>query len=299
MRLLNRHSIVTIGVFDGVHIGHRKVIKAVVRRARSLRLKSIVVTFDPHPLKVIRPKYKVPSLISLDHRIRLVKELGADTVAILRFTETVADFRPEDFVKHILINKLGAREIFVGENFYFGKGARADAETLKAVAGNLGIKVRIIKPVRIDGRIASSSAIRRLILKGDIRKAARFLGRPVSILGTVVSGSRFARVLGYPTANINPHHEAIPPFGVYAVMVNYNGRLYKGLLNIGTRPTFFSPRDKEPQIEVHIFGFNKSIYGRDIEVLFVKKLRDERKFASEKSLIQQIKKDEKAAKQIV
>ena len=292
-------SIVTIGVFDGVHIGHKKIITDVVRRAHAMKLKSVAVTFDPHPFKVLNPRYKIPSLVSLKHRLRLIKELGIDTVAVLNFTKFVARLAPECFVKNILINKLGAKEIIVGENFYFGKGARSGAGALKRIGEDLGLKVRIVKSVKKDGKVVSSSAIRRLITGGKLSAASELLGRSVSVLGTVVGGSRFARVLGYPTANINPHHEVIPPFGVYAVKVRFSNRLYRGMLNIGTQPTFFSSRDKEPKIEAHIFGFNKRIYGRDIEVLFVKKLRNEKKFTGETGLIRQIRKDEKAAKQIV
>ena len=288
-------SVVTIGVFDGVHLGHCKVIKDLARRGREADLKSVVVTFSPHPIKILRPGYKIPSLISLDHRTRLIKALGVDAVIVLNFTKAVSDLAPEDFVKNILIDRLGASEVFVGENFYFGKGARADAGALKSIAEGLGLKVRVIRPVMVNGQTVSSSRIRRLILKGDLGSASRLLGRPVSVLGTVVAGSKLAKALGYPTANINPHHEVIPPFGVYAVRVSFGGRLYKGVLNIGTRPTFYSPRDKEPSIEVHIFGFNKRIYGKDLEVLFVKKLRDEKKFASHAGLIRQIEKDALAA----
>lgn len=296
---LKQGSVVSIGVFDGVHIGHKKIIADVVRTGRKLRSNSVVVTFNPHPLKVINPKYSIPSIISLHHRLQLIESLGVDAAIVLNFTRSVSHLTPECFIKNILINRLHAKEVIVGENFYFGRRAKADARILKDIGKNFGLRVKIVRSVKKNGKVVSSSAIRQLITKGDLRKASALLGRPVSVLGTVVAGSKFARVLGYPTANINPHHEVIPPFGVYAVKVRFAGKFYKGLLNIGTRPTFFSSRDEEPTIEVHIFGFNKRIYGKEIEVLFVRKLRDEKKFKSIAPLIRQIKKDENRARQIL
>jgi riboflavin kinase/FMN adenylyltransferase len=299
MKKYPKRSVVTIGVFDGVHLGHRKIITETVSTARDLGLKSIVITFEPHPMKVLKHGHSVPSLISLEHRIRLIKELGVDKIVVINFTKSVAGLSAETFIKNTIIKRLGAKRMIVGENFYFGRGAKAGAGTLEDIGKLVGVSVKILKPVKKAGRVVSSSVIRRLILAGRLDEASDLLGRRVSILGDVVSGSKFARVLGYPTANINPHHEIIPPFGVYAVKVRYGGKSYKGLLNIGTRPTFFSSHDKEPDIEVHIFGFNKNIYGKRIEVFFIKKLRNERKFANKEGLMCQIRRDAKAAKQVL
>ena len=292
-------SVVTVGVFDGVHIGHRKVIGEVVRRARRLGLASVVVTFDPHPSKLLRPSSAVPSIISLEHRIRLIRELGVDILVIVRFTGAFSRIGPAAFIRTIVAGRLSAREIVVSEKFYFGKGAGAGVGELRKIAAACGIRVRVVPPAKAFGAVAGSRLVRRLILAGDIRRAARLIGRPVSVLGTVVSGSRFGRVLGYPTANINPHHEVVPPSGVYAVTVRLGGRLFGGLLNIGTRPTFFSPRDSEPQIEAHIFGFSGTIYGRDIEVHFIRKIRDEVKFNNRQDLVARIGRDAKAARRIL
>ena len=301
-------SCVAIGVFDGVHIGHQKIIKAVVRAAKEKGLASIVLTFDPHPSKILRPDSKTPSLISLDHRIKLIEKLGVDILIVLKFTKAFASMPAEKFVKNILINKLGAREIIVGENFYFGSGGGSGAKLLKKLSSLRGPKgrsnlkafhVEVIAPVKIAGSIVSSSRIRKLIIEGRLREAEILLGRPVSVLGTVVSGARIGRRLGYPTANINPHHEVIPPSGVYAVKAKAGGGLYGGVLNIGRKPTFFAPRDMEPAIEVNIFGFNKHIYGRDIEVQFVKKLRDEIRFSKIEDLVAQIKKDTLLARKML
>lgn len=294
-----RGSVVTIGVFDGVHIAHQKIIKRVVSRAAALGLKSAVITFDPHPAKVAASRLPAPSILSLEHRIRLIGEMGVDIVLVLPFTRSFADLKPENFVSCVLAETLHSREVYVGENFYFGRGGRAGVLALERFSGRYGFKLNVVPSVKIGKRIVSSSEIRRYILSGELRKASKFLGRSVSVLGTVVSGSKFARLLGYPTANINPHHEAIPPSGVYAVRVRCRGRLFKGLLNIAVEPTFFAPRDKEPKIEAHIFGFRGSIYGQDIEIYFVSKIRDERPFKTVSALIRQIRHDASIARKIL
>lgn len=293
-------SVVTIGVFDGVHIGHRAIIKKIVSRAKAMGAISIVVTFDPHPMKVLKSHHDVPSLISLKHRVSLIKELGIDKVMVMAFDKKMAQMPPEKFIKDILINKAGAGEIFVGEDFRFGKYARAGVAALKKLGEKSGLRTNAVKHIKKNGRVVSSSLIRRLVISGRIGKASSLLGRPYSILGTVVSGSRLGHLLGYPTANINPHHEVIPPSGVYAVRAKYRNRLYEGVMNIGTRPTFYDHgRDKEPSIEVHIFDFNQRIYGRDLEIIFVKKLRGERKFKQIDSLIRQIKTDSMRAREVL
>ncbi len=293
-------SIVTIGVFDGVHVGHQAVIKRAVKKARSYGLKSIVVTFDPHPLKVLDPLHFIPSLISLDHRIGLIKKSGINEVFVLKFNKRMANISPERFVEDVIIKRMHAREIVVGKDFYFGKGASAGVEKLREIAEKRSVKVEIVKPVRKSSRIVSSTIIRRLVLEGRIRETEQLLGRPYSILGTVVSGTKLARKLGYPTANVNPHHEAIPPSGVYVVKIKSGGRTYGGVMNIGVRPTFYDHgHDKEPTIEVHIFNFHKKIYGKDLEIRFVRKIRDEKKFKTKDRLIEQIEKDERSAKALL
>ncbi|MDD5422960.1 MAG: bifunctional riboflavin kinase/FAD synthetase [Candidatus Omnitrophica bacterium] len=294
-----RGSVATIGVFDGVHIGHKKIIDMAVSRARASGLKSIVLTFDPHPAKVLYPRPNVPSLISLDHRMRLIAERGVDISVVLKFTRHFSGLSPEKFLKDVLAGRLGVKYIYAGENFYFGKGAKAGTGKLKNMALSLGVKVIEVRPVMVMGRIASSSLARDLILKGDLAGASRILGRPVSVLGTVVSGSRIARALGYPTANVNPHHEAVPPAGVYAVTVRLGRKTYRGVLNIGVRPTFYGSRDEETAIEAHIFGFTGNIYGRDLEISFVKKIRDELKFSDRGELMRRIRQDVTAAKKLL
>lgn len=293
-------SVVTIGVFDGIHRGHAAVLRKVAQTAEKKGLQSIAVTFDPHPLKILYGKHSASSLISLKHRVRLIRELGIGRVFIVKFNKKIANMPPEKFIRDIIIRLLRAKEIFVGEDFCFGKGAGADAAKLRFIGKRLGIKVSVVRHVKKRGRIISSSLIRDLVKTGRIDEVPVLLGRPYSILGTVVSGSKLARSLGYPTANINPHHEAIPTSGVYAVKVKFMGKFYKGVMNIGTRPTFYNHgKDKEPSLEVHIFDFDKRIYGTDLEVIFVKKLRDEKRFKTMESLIEQIKRDEIQARKVL
>ena len=298
-----KNSVLAIGVFDGVHLGHRAIIERTVARAGLLdrshkrgterrdRFKSIVVTFQPHPGKVLKSGREVLSLISVKHRIKLIGQMGPDMIMVLNFTKAFSELKAADFVKRVLVNRLGVKEIYIGDNFYFGRGGDADGSALASLGRRFGFSVNIVKSIKKHGQVISSSRIRGLILRGQLNEAARLLGRRVSVLGTVVSGAGIARDLGYPTANINPHHEVIPPSGVYAVLVNVDGSIFKGVLNIGTRPTFYGSRDMEPSIEVNILGFNKKIYGKDLELLFIKKLRDEIRFDSRQGLVRQIRKD--------
>ncbi len=290
-----RRSVVTIGMFDGVHIGHRKIIDNVVACAENKKLESVIVTFDPHPSRVVSPSENVPSLISLEHRLDIFKRLGVDTAVVINFAKPFARMSPQNFVKKILIDRLGARHIYTGENFYFGSSASAGSGDLDRIASPYGAKVVSVPQAEVSGEAVSSSLIRKYIASGELNKAERLLGRPVSILGTVVRGARFARVLGYPTANINPHHEVIPPAGVYAIKVQIGPAMRNGVLNIGKRPTFYAPRDREPGIEAHIFDFKGRIYGKEIEVYFVRKIRDERRFEDAEALVRQIKRDIKSA----
>ncbi|MFH0764400.1 MAG: bifunctional riboflavin kinase/FAD synthetase [Candidatus Omnitrophota bacterium] len=294
-----KNSSVAVGVFDGVHIGHRKIIRKVVRAAGKRGIPSVILTFDPHPLKVLSAKSKAPSLISLKHRMKLIEELGVDNLVVLNFTRLFSRIPAQIFVRNILVKKIGAKAIFAGPGFYFGKGAEAGYALLGKLSCKSGFKVEMVRPVKVRGRVVSSSLIREYVSKGELGEAAALLGRPVSVLGTVVKGTGLARYLGYPTANVNPHHEAIPPTGVYAVRVKLGSRRFNGILNIGARPTFYGPADKEPSIEVHIFDFGGDLYGKDVEIIFVKKIRQERKFRTIADLIAQIKNDEKKALQIM
>lgn len=290
--------VATIGIFDGVHIGHRKIISYVVKRAEDLNTKSAAITFDPHPFKVLHPQKAPKTIISLSHRIRLIEALGVDMLVVLKFTKRMAALAPRDFIKKYLVEKVNAKEVVVGSDFRFGAHKEGDIELLKTLGAEFGFSVTPINVLEIGGRCVSSSLIRALITRGDLEGASTLLGRRVSVLGTVVHGSKVGRVLGYPTANVNPHHEAIPPSGVYAVEVKYRDKLYGGVLNIGFKPTF--GKSAEPVVEAHIFGLKKRhIYGEDLEIFFVKKLRDERHFHNKESLSNAIRQDVLNARRIL
>ncbi len=293
-------SVVAIGIFDGVHVGHKKIIQETCRRARRLGLKSVLVTFDPHPLKVTRPAMNPATLISLGRRLALIGDMGIDIAIVVDFTKETASLRAHEFVETFLVDTLKAREVVVGEDFRFGRGRTGDIRLLKFLGGIYGFKAVPIRTVKVAGRKASSSLIRSLIMKGDLAGAGALLARPVSIFGSVVRGARIGgMVLGYPTANINPYHEAIPPSGVYAVKVRYGGRWYGAVTNIGFRPTIHHMA-KEPVIEVHIFGFRKKdIYGKDLRIDFLKRLRPERHFRHKDALIAQIRLDSLRAQKIL
>lgn len=275
-----------IGIFDGVHRGHQKILKKLVKEGIESKTKSLVITFSPHPRKVLNSKSKIPSLISMEHRIRLIKELGVDFFLVINFTKSIAMTPPEDFVKNILIQKVGIKSLIVGKNFLFGRNGKGNFNLLKKAGKVYGFKLIGVEPVKLKGLVVSSTRIRKKIEKGDLKNASLMLGRPVTVLGTVVRGRGVGKKLGFPTANIDPHHEAIPPSGVYAVDVKIGKENFKGVLNIGTRPTFGKATD--PVIELHIFNFKKHIYGKDAEIIFKRKIRNEKRFSSIEELRKQI-----------
>lgn len=281
MKKISNPTAVTIGIFDGVHKGHQAVLKRLISQAKKAHLKSTVLTFNPHPVKVLNPNAKIPLLVSLEHRIRLIKEMGIDYCLIARFTKEFSRLSPEVFIKKILIDRLNLKLLVVGENFLFGFKEKGGLTLLKRLARKYNFRLHSVKPVEVKGDFISSTRIRRSIEKGDLKSSSLMLGRPVTILGTVVKGKSLGREIGFPTANIDPHHEAIPPNGVYSVDVRIDKRLYHAILNISLHNV----------IEVNIFNFKKDIYGKDIEVIFKKRIRDEKKFKSLEALRKQIKLD--------
>lgn len=280
-----------LGVFDGVHIGHRHILKAAVNKARAINGTAVAVTFYPHP-------QKEQSLYSLKHRLRLIAELGIDVCVIIKFTPAFSRIKAEDFIREIIVQKINARFIYVGRNFRFGKSAKGDAKLLKRLAGVYDYKLKTFEVIRGNHQPISSTYIRNLITNGSLTLARKLLSRPVTVLGTVVKGISLARKIGFPTANINPHHEILPPSGVYAVKVIFNNKIFRGICNIGKKPTL-PQYQKEKHVEVYIFNFNRNIYGKDLEIQFIKKIRKERKFPALTHLASQIKKDIKKAKKIL
>lgn len=282
------NSIITLGNFDGLHLGHQELIRMIIGTAKERGTISLVVTFRPHPLKILAPE-KCPPLISIyEEKIRLFEELGIDVLVKIPFTHDFSVMSSEEFVRDILCQKLGAKEIFVGSNYRFGRGRQGNVESLREYGKKYGFSVTEVEQVTLMGEIISSTKIRNLLKDGEVEHAARLLGRTYAISGIVVKGDGRGRSLGFPTANIAPKHAIIPADGVYAVRIFVRERLYDGIANIGLRPTF---NKQGLTIEVHIFNFDEDIYGEDISLYFIKRIREEKKFDGPDALIRQINSD--------
>ena len=249
LKSMTAPSVVTVGVFDGVHIGHKKILTQLLRDAKADKLKPVVITFDPHPAKLLKQRGRVLMLSSLQHRLRLLEELGVELCVVVDFNRKFIEKDAETFLRDLLVNKLNMKKLVIGDKFSFGRERLRNAASLRSMSKRLGFQVRIIRSKRYQSVAISSSVIRHLIEKGKLNIASRLLARPVSVLGTVIHGRKRGRIIGFKTANIDPHHEAIPPSGVYAVYSRIGKLIYKSVLNIGTRPTF---NEKDPSIEVHI-----------------------------------------------
>lgn len=289
-----RWPIVTIGFFDGVHLGHQKVIGRAIRWAKEKGGESVVITFDRHPKSFLtnRPH---SSITSLEHRLVLLERMGIDLAVVLEFDHKLAEMSTEDFVRQIISGWLASKGMVLGFDCSFGKGRRGDTHLIRKLGEKYGFDVRSCLPVKIAGEIVSSTLIRQKIISGDLIGAEKMLGRPVSVLGTVVRCVGRGSNLGYPTANLDLHHEVKPPDGVYASKVKLNNIEYYALTNIGNRPTFEGQQETAESdgscIEVHILDFNDEIYGEVLEVQFLSRLRDEKKFESAEALKAQIKND--------
>ncbi len=289
---------VAIGIFDGVHRGHQKILKAVVQEARRRKIIPAAVTFDPHPAKILYPtrEFHPTILMSLAHRLKTLERFGIRETFVVRFSKKFSKISHNDFLKKILLETLKMRMVSVGSDFRFGHRGLGDAVFLIQRAGQDGFKVKFTRALRFGKEAISSTRIRRVIEKGGLASAGRMLGRPVSVMGTVVRGRGRGKKLGFPTANLNPHHEALPPPGVYAARGFLGKKHLKGVIHIGERPTF---KDRQKSLEVHFFNFHATIYGRDVELIFVAKLRNIRRFANPAELTRAIQKDARKAVEIL
>ena len=287
---------IAIGIFDGVHRAHAKILRRALRDAKKLRARSTFVTFHPHPQKVLSGNRKnTPILMSLEHRLRTIAALGFDEALVVPFTRAFSRMSAERFLC-LLSEKMGMCSLAVGHDFRFGRRAEGDTGFLRQRAGRLGYRLHVCAPVRHAGRVISSTAIRALIEKGRLKEAAALLGRPVSVYGTVVHGLGRGHHIGFPTANLDPHHETLPPEAVYAVRGLLGRERLKGVLHIGRRPTF---GEKEKTVEVHFLDLRRRLYGREIELFFVRKLRPIRRFSGPESLSKAIRRDIRAARRLL
>lgn len=283
-----------IGVFDGVHHGHQLLMKKAVRRARPVGGTSMVMTFHPHPVQVLRPKEKLALIVSLPYRLRLIEQQGIDVAIVMPFTKQFSRLAPEEFIRRYLVEKLGVREVIVGDDFRFGQNRSGTLELFQQAGKKYGFKVHAIPASHGGRKTVSSTEVRRFIMEGDLVRAAKLLNRRVSLMGKVVSGDGRGRTLGFPTANINPANDVFPPSGVYIVYAHFDGKKHQGVANVGQRPSF--KKSKKINIEVHLLDFDGSLYGKEIIVEFFKKLRDEKKFSSPEQLIEQLRRDEQKAR---
>ncbi len=288
--------VLAIGVFDGVHLGHRAVIARALEDARAAGGTPVVVTFDPHPVRVLRPERAPRLLTSTPHKLRLIRALGVEHILVIPFDAAFAATPPDVFIRQLATAAQPLREICVGYEWSFGKGRAGNLELLAQLGGVLGFEEVGVPAVEVGGRIVSSSLIRQAVEAGELADAARLLGRDYTILGTVVEGRKLGRTLGFPTANLSAHNEQFPPNGVYAVEVLRNGDSpRRGVANIGVRPTV-AEAGGERVLEVHIFDFDAPLYGTDLEVVFRRFLRPEMKFPSIDALRAQIAHDAEDAR---
>ena len=283
-----------IGVFDGVHLGHQAVIRTSAQHAQEAGGTPAVVTFDPHPAKVLRPKEAPHLLTATQHKIALIRDLGVAHLLVLPFNKQFAATAPEEFILQLVRHACPLREICVGHEWSFGKGRAGNLALLKKLGAQYQFDVVGIKAVTIDDAVVSSTAIRRAVEEGDFAKAAAMLGRDYTILGTVKAGVQLGRRLGFPTANLSAHSEQFPPNGVYLTEARLDGSTYRGVANLGYRPTV-AGETPERLLELHLFDLNRDIYGEDVEVRFLRFLRPEKKFESLDALAEQIARDVKEA----
>jgi riboflavin kinase/FMN adenylyltransferase len=286
---LEHGACVTIGNFDGVHIGHQRLIARVRDRGASLGLPSVVITFEPHPLRFFTGR-KTPPFITLHpHRVELIRSLGIDHLLCLEFNQELASMSPEDFVRRILVEGLHTRELIIGYDYAFGKGRKGNYSLLTALGQEWGFAVEQMEPVMVDQAIVSSTRIRDLVEAGDVWGARTLLGRFYRVSGQVVHGqNRGGRLLGFPTANVHLVDELFPKTGVYCCWADLDGHIHQAVANIGYNPTF---GNEVLSVEVHILDLQADLYGRELKVHFVQRLRGERKFSGLDELKAQIAKD--------
>ncbi|PLX43333.1 MAG: riboflavin biosynthesis protein RibF [Desulfobacteraceae bacterium] len=287
-----KNAVITIGNFDGVHIGHQALFHEVIEKADTINGTSIVMTFEPHPVRVLKQNGHLPLITLYEQKIELIENSGVDVLICVPFTEEFAAISAKTFVEDILLKSIGMKAIVVGKDYTFGRNREGDIDLLKTYANNLGFEVVVADWIQTSknwpGRI-SSTRTRELVEEGKVDEAQKLLGRYYQIRGVVTTGrNRGGRLLGFPTANITLHDELCPKNGVYAVAVDCMGEIFQGVANIGYSPTF---DDNVFSVEVHILDFNENIYGQKIRVDFVKRIRDEKKFSNISELSDQIKKD--------
>jgi riboflavin kinase/FMN adenylyltransferase len=289
------NPIVTLGNFDGVHLGHQRIFEKLKDEARKIYGETVVITFEPHPLKVLSPEHCPTLLTPFKKKILLIEKTGIEKVLCIEFSLAFAKLSPSQFIEDILVKKVDAKKIVVGYNYHFGKGKSGNIETLIRICRLFNIEVVVMEALTIDDTVVSSSKIRELIREGKVERASKLLGRDYPIIGRVVSGSKRGHTLGFPTANLEISDELYPKTGVYAVEVIRKNQSFKGLANVGFNPTFTPAAERGGRggfsLEVHLLHFNEDIYGDEIQVNFIRRIRDEIRFDAPSYLIDQMRKD--------
>ncbi len=289
---------ITVGSFDGVHLGHRAVLDETAGRARVAGRQGVLVTFTPHPLEVVNPSAAPPLLTLAEERLEILAQSAIDRVMMLRFDRGLAELSPRDFVREVLIGRFGMRELIIGVDHGFGRGRSGDVETLRSLGSELGFDVNVVDPVVIGGQQVSSSRIRQAVASGDLAEARQLLGRPYTVIGRVGRGAQRGRRLGVPTINLAdvPSRKLLPPDGVYAVRVEWPGGRAGGMMNQGPKPTFDEGRRS---LEAHLFGFDGDLYGQQVRIEWVERIRGVRRFESVDELTMQLGQDRREATAIL
>jgi len=288
-----RPSAVALGVFDGVHLGHRAILGAAVADARASGTPALACTFEPHPMEILQPERAPLPITTLDERLTLIAECGVDEAVVLTFTQALAAVEPEAFVKDVLVDRLQARQVVVGYNHRFGRGARGDTALLRELGARHGFGVDVIPPLTVDGVPVSSTAIRGALGRGELDAAARMLGRPYTLPGNVVAGAGRGRTLGFPTANIAPDRPVLVAPGVYACTIQVGAQQQRAVVNIGVRPTF---GEATLAVEAYVLDFSGDLYGQTVRLVFVSRVREERRFPTVDALRAQIADDVETAR---
>jgi len=290
------HPVLALGNFDGVHRGHRKILERVCRVASERGATPVVMTFDPHPPRVVRPDKAPPLLMTKAQKLEALAEAGLQGAAIVRFTADLSRWDPDTFVQRVLVDWLRVAEVWVGANFLFGRDRAGNFSLLRVLGARYGFRAEKIDPIRYKDFVVSSTRIRRLVTEGRVDEAGALLGHQFFLDGTVVEGAKRGRTIGFPTANLATEHELLPPNGVYATTATIDGVVYASVTNIGVRPTV--DQSGALSIETHIFDLDADLYGRRVRIGFVQRLRDERRFESLDALKAQIAEDSVRARML-
>lgn len=286
---IGRPTVLTLGVFDGLHLGHQLIMRTVVERAHATGAVPTVITFEPHPRAVLHPESAPPLLQTLDQKIEAMGLRGIEQTIVIHFDREFSQIRAEEFLREVVVDRLQAKEVYLGRGFFFGQDREGNIDLLRRVSGKLGFVADEVPEVRLRGRRIGSTRIREVLIAGRVNLARRMLGRPYGVEGPVIRGAERGAKLGFPTANIQPHNRVIPRGGVYVTATLIDGQWRRSVTNIGTRPTFGD--NLETSVETHILNWSGDLYGDVVRVRFLHRLRDEKKFGGLEELKKQITHD--------